>query len=99
MHELVKIRTARHAFSVSIPEDLFYAGNSWKGARRAKPPLESVNPWPTGEDISRTKQKGQTNGGRNRPEKNARTDLYAAERMRAGQISIAKLTNAYAGLD
>ena len=52
MHELVKIRTARHAFSVSIPEDLFYAGNSWKGARRAKPPLESVNPWPAGEDFT-----------------------------------------------
>ena len=51
MHELVKIRTARHAFSVSIPEDLFYAGNSWKGARRAKPPLESVNPWPAREDF------------------------------------------------
>lgn len=36
MHGLVKIRTARHALRLSVPEDdLFYAGNSWKGARRA----------------------------------------------------------------
>jgi hypothetical protein len=53
-------------FRVSVPaEDLFYAGNSWKGSQRTKRPLESVNSWPAGEEISRTIQKGQINGGRN----------------------------------